>query len=117
VCGVILIWLGLLGVLEGEGFTTISQLPLDVATDPALFAYIAQIILGATLFLARIEKIGKGIAALYAILIVYNFIIAWSAQFDPQFPQLSTAGVNSLLELFIAFGAFGIMYSYYNFRS
>ena len=108
----ILIWLGLLGLLGSGGFTTVSTIPILDFGNPAMFICIAQIILGAALFVQGLTVVGEIISAVYLLLIAYNFVLKFDSRFDPNFPNLSELGLFSLLEIALVVGAFTMLYIY-----
>jgi len=107
----LLVWLGLLGLLNDSGFTTVSIAPLIELESGQLqmIVYIAQVIVGAALILPKLLPFAKILAIVHIILISFSFITDLSARFDPAFPYLSELGILSLLELGIAFGVYAYL--------
>ena len=109
--GVIFIWIGLLGLLEGAGFTTVTAIPfLEFSSEQLeMIIYAAQVIVGAALFLPKLTQFAKILVVIHVILIVFTFIQTVEIRFDPGFPYLAQSGILSLLELGLTTGIYAYL--------
>lgn len=108
IVGIVLLWLGLVGLLE-VGFTTISELPLIDSSYVPNIIFAFQIILGLGIFNRSVRRLAIPVAMLYFAFLLYAVYLNFPQVFYPAWPYLSDIGRNTLLEFALLFSGFAYL--------